>query len=230
MTRTQIFNFVVGLLGGVEPDETTFELFLDIAQMNVEDARPWVYTRSSDSTQTISPSDTFQTQKTLSANFKLWFDEAPIQLLDASNQPIYLTEIPYSDRFAYQKAAQRFCVDYPNSKIYILGQVTQSYTILQNFTALTTLVSSSESAAWLFPERFHKILALMVAIYHRKGIDYDIFNNIQADNQTQQVGAIMDVMTRWDSSLQYNMQRGKDPFNSNSIGGGSTSGGFVNLG
>jgi uncharacterized protein with GYD domain len=118
-------------------------------------------------------------------------------------------------------------VDYPNNNIYLLGIITQAYTIRQNYIKIPTLVSSADSASWVFPARFHKVLGLMVAVYWKLGVDYDLVSNAQANNQAAQYNALLDIMTRWDSNLQANMQRGIDPFNSNTIGSGSQSGGNV---
>lgn len=230
MTRAEIYTMLTstnGLLSGILLDETIFENLLDIAQMQYEGMRPWVFLRSEDVTQTASPSDTFTSAKILASTFARWYEESSLQLLDASNNAFNLYEIPFSQRYIYQKQLGRFCVDYPNNNFYLMGTPTQSYTIKQSFIKVPTLVSSAATASWIFPARFHKILALMVAVMWRKGIDYDIFNAVQADAQAQQALGMYDVMSRWDSELQANMQRGKDPFNSSTIGG-FPSGGFVN--
>jgi len=228
MTKAELYEFVTGLTGGVEIETTLFDTFLDVAQMNIEGLRPWVYLRAEDLTQSASPSDTFTTPKTLPADFREWYDESPLQLVNAGNNQMYLTEVPFADRFNYKSGGGRFCVDYPNAKFYLLGTITEPATIHQNYIKLPTLVSTSDSSSWVFPTRFHKILGLMVAIMWRKGIDYDVFNQPLADNQEMQVRAIYDIMTRWDSDLQYSMQRGKSFSSTNSIGAGSQSGGQVN--
>jgi hypothetical protein len=222
MTRAEIYTLLTstsGLLAGIQLDETIFENLLDIAQMQVEGMRPWIFLRSEDTTQTASPSDTFSTPKTLAASFSEWCEESPIELIDASNNAFFLTEVPFSERYKYRTSTGRFCVDYPNSLFYLLGNLTDAYTIKQSFIKLSTLVSSASTAQWIFPARFHKLLALTVAALWRHGVDYDIFNAAMADQQVKQAQQMLDIMTRWDSNLQYNMQRGKDPFNSNTIGG-----------
>ena len=230
MTRDELYEFTTGLTSGVQIDLSLFNTFLDVAQMRLEDMRPWVFLRVLDTTQTFNANDTYTTPKIVPTDFKEWFEETPIQLVDANNSPILLAEVPFSQRLQYRQAMGRYCVDYPNNQLFILGNITQPYTIYQNYIKISTLVSSAPSATWIFPSRFHKILALMVAIYWRKGIDYDVFNQTLADNQGVQVLEILDIMTRWDSNLQQNMQRGKVFDNQYSTGGamnGSVNGGFV---
>jgi hypothetical protein len=227
MTKNELYILTTQLTSGIEIDLTVFDQFLDIAQSQIEDIRPWVILRGFDSSQTADSSNSFTTPKDLAVDFKEYCEESPIQLIDASNNVMGLNEIPFSDRFRYSTYAGKFCVDYANSNFYLTGTIPGAYAIYQNYIKIPALVSSGSE--WVFPERFHKILAFMVAIYWRKGIDYDMFNQTLADNQGAVVRGIVDTMTRWDSNLQYSMQRGKDPFNSNTIGQGSTSGGQVQM-
>lgn len=229
MNKAELYTFVKSLLEGQEMETTLFDTLLDVAQMNVEGLRPWVYLRASNTSQSASSADSFLTAKTLATDFREWYDEAPIELIDANNNSFPLLEVPIKDQYACRSESGRFCVDYPNGSFYLLGNIGQAYTIRQNYIKLPTLVSSADSASWIFPIRFHKILGLAVAIYWKLGVDYDIISNAQANNQAAQYAAIYDVMSRWDSTLQANMQRGKDPFNSNSIGYGSTSGGKIGM-
>lgn len=212
MTRDELYTFTTSLTAGVAIDSDLFDTLLDVAQMQVEDMRPWVKLRAEDTSLTVSPGNTYTTSKALPADWKEWYDESSIELVDANNNPMPLLEIPYKDRLMYRNSSGKYTVDYANNVVYILGPITQSYTLKQNYIEVPTLVSSAASATWVFPERFHKILALMVAIFWKHGVDYDIINNLQADNQAVQVRAILDLMTRWDSNLQANMQRGKEFF------------------
>lgn len=213
MQKSALYTFVTSLLNEIQIDTTLFSTFLDVAQMRVEGIRPWVILRGQDNTQTASQGDTFLTSKNLATDFREWYDESPIQLVDSNNNPIGLVEVPFADRFQYRSSGGRFCVDYPNNKIYLLGNLTQSYTIYQNYIKVSTLVSTSDTTSWVFPERFHKILGLMIAEMWKNGIDYDVFTNSQATQQAGQAKAILDEMVRWDMRLQQNMTRGLDPFN-----------------
>lgn len=214
MDRSQLYTFVTALLAGIQPDETTFETYLDIAQARIEGLRPWVKLRAVDSTQTLSPSDTFQTPKTMPADFDRWYAEMPVVLVDANGSPLYLAEIPFYQRFTYQKAGGHFYTDPATNLLYVCGTYSQAQTIHQHYLKTSTLVSAAAGNSWIFPARFHKLLALMVAVFWKKGIDYDIISNVQADSQAGQAAELLDVMTTWDAELQQNAQRGLDPFQS----------------
>ncbi len=212
MDRTGIYTFLTSLLNEIEIDETLFESFLDVAQMRVEDLRPWVYLRAEDKTQTVPAGTSFTTQFTLPATFKEFYSETPLYLLDSNNNPLPLSEVPYGERYQYRNTNGKFCVDYSTGKIYLLGSFNQSYTLLITFIKVATLISAAAANLWVFPTRFSKILGLMIAEMWKKGIDYDVFSDAQASQQGQQAMAIFDLMTRWDSRLQQSMTRGIDPF------------------
>lgn len=212
MTRADLYTFVTSLLNDTQIDETLFENLLDNAQMEVEGMRPWVQLRSSDATQSWNPGDTYQTGKTLNASFREWYEEQPVILLDTNKTPFQLSEIPYSQNYLYKDQVGRFAVDYPNNLLYIMGTPDKAYTVVQNFIKVSTLVSATSTSTWIFPARFHKILGLMVAEKWKNGIDYDVFSNAQANQQTAQATDILNEMTRWDSRLQQSMTRGLNPF------------------
>ncbi len=198
---------VTSLLNEIQIDTTLFDTFLDNAQMRVEGIRPWVVLRTQDATQIASPGDDFTVGKTLASDFREWYDEAPIQLVSNNvSQP--LVEVPFADRFIYKSSGGRFAADYVNNLFYLLTNINQAYTIYQNYIRVAPLVSANNT--WVFPERFHKILPLMIAEMWKNGIDYDVVSNAQASQQSMQAAAMLSEMTRWDSRLQLNMTRGID--------------------
>lgn len=212
MTKSELYTFVGQLLNDINIDTTLFDSLLDNAQMEIEGRRPWVILRASDSTQSASAGNSASSAKTLAADFREWYEEAPIQLLDVNNNVMDLREVPLSQVNRYRNSGERFAVDYKNFLFYILGNLSQAYTIVQNYIKVGTLVSAADGNSWEFPVRYHKILGLMIAEKWKNGIDYDVFSNAQANQQAAQALAIYNEMTRWDSRLQNGMTRGVDPF------------------
>ncbi|MDI6820932.1 MAG: hypothetical protein QMD65_02010 [Patescibacteria group bacterium] len=213
MTKADLYSLTMQLLNGVQMDHGLFGSFLDVAQMNIEDIRPWVWLRATNSAQTAGASNTFTTAKALASDFSRFYDDdSSIVLVDSNNNPIHLRQIPIAQKFAYKNDSGVFYVDYSNSYLYICGTLTKTYAIYQNYIKIAALVSADNSNSWIFPSRFHKVLALLVAVYYKLGVDYDIVSNAQADAQASQANAILNLMTRWDSNLQNSMTRGIDPF------------------
>lgn len=212
MNKTDLYTFVTSLLNEIQIDTTLFNSFLDNSQMEIEGRRPWVQLRAVDTSQTVSSGNTFLTAKTLPADFREWYDEAPILLVNSNNMVQALLEVPFSQRYPYRQQDGIFCVDYPNSNLYVMGNITQTYTLHQHYIKIPTLISAADGNSWVFPVRFHKILGLMIAEKWKNGIDYDVFSNAQASQQAGQALAILNEMTRWDDRLQKNMTRGINPF------------------
>ena len=131
-----------------------------------------------------------------------------------------------SQKFTYKDAGSKFYCDYSQSKFYLCGTITQSYTIHQFYIKKSTLVSAASSNIWTFPTEFHKLLALKIAIYW-KGIDYDMINNQNLQVLNAQYQMLYDQLTRWDSDLQE--QTGIDPFSGASGGAwiGNSDGGII---
>lgn len=222
MTRNDLYQFVSDLLDGYNMSASLFDSFLDIAQATVEGQQPWRFLLNEDATQTWNPGDTFQTVKKIPSSFLNFESETPMVAADVNNNIIPLKEIPFAERFRYKDLVGKFCVDYITGNLYICGNPVQSYTLHQYFIKESPLVSYSTSGnypnAWIFPERFHKILALYVAIYFKLGPDYDIISNSQGNQFAAMAGTLLDLMTKWDARMQVSQTRGFDPFD----GGPST--------
>jgi hypothetical protein len=230
MKNSDLFIFLTSLLNEIKIDATLFATFLDVAQMRVEDIRPWVVLRSEDKTQTVPAGTTYTTPFNFPAanDWKEFYSADPVSdsqmfLLDSNNNQMGLKEVPFSSRFQFQNTFGKFCVDYVNSKIYLLGikSYGQSFTLQIPYIKTATLISSAPTATWALPTRYSKILSLQIAEMWKNGIDYDVFSDAQATKQGQQAMAILDLMTRWDSRLQLNMTKGLDPFG-NEIGANNT--------
>ena len=199
--------------------------------MQVEGVRPWVLLRTEDASQTVPIGTTYTTSFTLPTGFLSFWGDNPLILTDSSNQPTYLAEVPYADRFLYQTTLGLFAVDYTNSLIYLMGSMPTAFTLHTNYIKVSTLVSAASTNTWVFPVRFHKILGFYIAVMWKLGVDYDIINNAQGNEQAKAAALILDVMTRWDSNLVNSMQKGKQfvgpSFNSGLISPNGSSGGFV---
>lgn len=212
-TRADLYTFLTSLLNDIQIDETLFETLLDACQTEVESIRPWVLLRAEDSSQQATSSTTFQSSFLLPADFKEWYGRTPIMLVDSDYNPIPISEVPFKDRFQYQKSGARFCVDYPNNKLYILGTLEKTYTIYMSYIKNATLISSSATQTWVSGwKNYTKLLALMMAEKWKNGIDYDVFSDAQANQQGKQAQALLQSMIVNDNRLQKGMQNAVDPF------------------
>lgn len=203
MTKLETYNFVTALLDGFEMDQNLFDSFLDVAQMYWEGQRPWMVLRTEDTSQTISAGNTYETEKSLPADFRKWYTRHPIVLTDAQgNIVIRLKEIPIASKNSYKSNNSRFYCNYRTKKFYVCGAPGQSCTARLYYIKKGILVSADDGNEWEFDEEYHKILGFSVAVYYKLGVDYDIINNSQADSNATVAGQMFNVMTDWDAELQ----------------------------
>lgn len=239
MNQSAIYSFVTSLLFGYQMDNSTFLSFLDVAQDQVELARPWVILRAEDASLSVSTSNDFTVAFSIAPtnnDFSRWISadatSAPIILTDSQNNPQGYLEVPLSQKYGYKDAGNKFFCDYGQKKFYLCGKVTQPCTIHQFYIKKSTQVSASASNTWLFDSygySFSKLLGFLIAMQW-KGVDYDMVNLQNAGELGKAAAGILDQMTRWDSSLQLSMQAGKDPFASeNGIWVGNGGGGIIGM-
>lgn len=211
MIKTELYTFVTGIIGDYQMDTTQFDTFLNIAQMYWENKRPWMTLRTEDSTQTVSTGTNFDTAKSLPSNFRKWYDRFPIVLTDQSgNVQSNLREVPINMRFNYRYDNLKFYCNYSSNSVYFCGTQPQTLTAHQFYIRKTTLVSASNTNEWGFPSEYHPILGLSVAVYWKLGVDYDIINNSQGNNNAGLANAIFQQMSEWDSDLANSSVQGID--------------------
>lgn len=226
MNWEAIYNFVVELLFQYEMDQSLFQVYLNNAQSQIEGMRPWVILRGTDSSQSCGPSTTWQTAFILGSvaqpflKFFQTVTTGSIILVDSNNNPYILREIPFADRYQYMNVSGVFCVDYPNKNLYIMGQLTQTYKIVQNYIYRPSRLSPSPvDNIWVFDNYdsdASKVLGFLIALMW-KGIDYDLINLQNATQLGAAANQIIDRLVAWDADLQVNMQSGKDPFGNGTI-------------
>ena len=229
MTKAEIYTFVTNLLDGFEIDTTLFDTFLNTAQSYWENQRPWMALRAEDSSNTISPGNTFTTVHTLPTNFRKWYTRFPIVLADSQQNPQqYLREVPFNSKLAYKSDGTRFYCDYANRRFYICGEVPQALTAYLYFIKKGTLVSADDNNEWELDtlDEYTEILGLTVAVYWKNGVDYDVINNAQANANASLAGQIFKSMTEWDGELQESAIQGQD-YGSDAGWLGNASGGRI---
>lgn len=229
MNDAQLYAFVTSLLFGYQMDITLYQTYRDASQSEVEGVRLWMVLRAVDSSQTAAPGNGYNTPLTLGSTtypFVKFFQSVTtpsIILLDANNNATPLREVPFAQRFMYKDLNGVFCVNYATKQLYILGNLTQSYTVLQNYVYRPGRISNTgvtPVVAWVFDSYdadASKILGFLIAIKW-KGIDYDIINLQNVAQLGQAAAAIMDRLTSWDADMQVNAQSGIDPFGTGTTG------------
>ena len=210
MTKAELQSLTTEILDGFEMSQSLFDAFLDVAQTTREGERNWVSLRSSDATQSLGASNTYTTAHTIPSTFASWYATSPVVLTNASGARQELQEIPIDKRDQYKNDPNKFYCDYVNNKIYICGTFSEAMTINQYFKKEGTLVSADDANTWIFPDRYHKMLAFDIAVMHKLGIDYDVINNIQANENASIANRLFKQMEEWDNELQLSALNGQE--------------------
>ena len=209
MTGADIYEMVTGLLGGLALETGLFYNLLELAQSKIESARPWMILRKQDTSKTVTTSNTFLTAIDLPADFDEWQTERELVLVDVSNNNNFIDcfkEVTSAWGYTYQYQTYRYFCDYAAKKLYISGTVDKSYKLVMNYKYEPDGITDVTS--WVFPAKFHKLLAYAVAALNKGGIDFDDQNARMAGDNKETVQSIYDTMIEWDSRLQEHATEG----------------------
>lgn len=198
------------LRGGPAVDQMLFTQMLNEARMNREAERPYKALRNQDKTQTWMGGDTWQTAKTMPADFVSFLENNPMQLWDGNVSPGSLIEtvslLPYEDLLWYNTDSYAAAVDYGGNVFYMAGTTQQTFKIIINYMADWGDIlpkNATTQYTWnRIPPRFHKMLAYDVLAMYRLGVSYDDLAARNADNNGIRAELINGSMHKWDARLQ----------------------------
>jgi len=206
MTRVQLLELTTDLLGGREMGTSKFTRLLNIVKNKREATRPWVYLEAEDSSNTASTSDTFLTAKTLPTRFLRTVTDDKMVLRSGDNVLEY-KQLPFKSRQVEKDTNNRFYIDLKNNQFFLTGIVDQSYTIY--FYYIQGSEDFDDDAdEWVFPARFHELLAYDVAVLEKGGIDYDDINARMAQFNGITAKELEQEMIKWDNELRLAEQEG----------------------
>jgi len=198
MTGGELRTFVqTGLLDGGTINDIFFYQLLNVAKEKIENEREWRILETEDSSKSFSPGDTFETTKALPSDFA---SDIKLFLVDASNNRVNYSPIPYSERHSYKGVAGRYAIDYVNNVFIITGSVSRAYTAYLIYKKFSDDIASSSS--WVFPARFHPILGFLVAEMYKAGVDWDSVNVQQALQNRKDASMLYESMLDWDTRIR----------------------------
>ncbi len=243
MNRNDLYNLVNGIVYDTVNSEV-FDALLDTAQEYIEGQRPWMWLRKSDATQTVVGGSNIFTKYLLPTDFFKWYEDFPIKLAPPSNpQAVYpLREVPIASQLIEQFNPWKFFCDYSKGELHLCGAQIAGLTIYQYYLYTPPLISANSVVggsvvypnSWVFPEKYHKILAWIIASFYKNGVDYDPLNAQQSVGDMNIMMRMYDSMKKWDDELQNGSITGLDsplPASPSMPGYGNPNGsGFVNLG
>lgn len=182
-------------------DQTTEMFLLNLAKDTIEGERSWAILTGLDQSQIANSGDTFQTPKTLPADF---FYPSPRGIYVGTDLIKY-NQIPFESNIDFQAITYAYFIDYYNKKFYMCGTTSRPGTIQffyrRSSPTLALGNSPAEGTPWIFPAQFHPLLVFEMAVQYF-AIDQGEKARSWDDRWTAFATRIRDNMTSWDDQLQ----------------------------
>ena len=204
MTGPELSTFCEGVNGGDAINDTLLFQLLNLSKALVEQRRPWMLLRRTDTSKTITAGNTWQTAIDLStiSRFSRFYGEWPIRLFDGNNRIERYRQVPFEERLEYMQAPNTFCYDEAAQTLYLNGTVGFAGTLYIHHIQNTPDLTNDDSSTWGFPMWSHPLLGFMAVAMNKGGIDYDDINARMApDNRAQALG-IMQLLEVQDGEKQ----------------------------
>lgn len=217
-TGVQLKTFTTNLNGGATIDETLLGVLISSAKAILEEERPWMVLRKTDSSKAITTGNTWQTAIDLStisdfSRLHINDDSPTIRLFDGANRIERYILKPFEDRLEW-KDVSNTCVYDENSKtLYLNGTMPFSGSLYIPYISTSTEIDlTSDDAVWtVFPSRFLPILGFYAVGIHMGGVDYDTITARQAPNNLGVMQTLKNAMEEWDNQKQLATIQSNDP-------------------
>lgn len=199
--------------GGASIGSTLLFQLINLAKAMVEQRRPWMVLRSTDTSKTVTTSTTWQTAIDLStiARFNRFHGKYPIRLFDGSNNIQRYEEVPMEERLSYKDAPGTFCYDESTKFLYLNGNVPFAGTLHIRHIKDSPDIENSEASSWTFPSWSHSLLAFMAVSINKGGIDYDDINALMSPENRALALQITRQLETWDAEKQLSSTENIDP-------------------
>lgn len=214
-TGVELKTFTTSLNTDLALDETLLDTLIDNAKTIFEEERPWMVLRKTDTSLSVTTSNTWETEIDLSTitDFSRFYSDEPIILFDGDNTTHSFRLVPFDRRLEYKNASSTACYDENAKKLYINGVLPFAGTLYINYVATSTAIDlSSDDAQWTeFPARFLSILAYYAVGISKGAIDYDSINRQMLPGHREMITVLKRAMEKWDTSRQLSTLTYNDP-------------------
>lgn len=214
-TGAQLNTFITSLNADAVIDATLLDVLVDNARTIIEEERPWVVLRKTDTSKSVTTANTWQTAINLSTitGFSRFYGEFPIRIFDGDNRIEYYRQVPFDRRLEMKDIGNTFVYDANAGMLYLNGIVAFSGTLYIQYISTSDAIDlASASAVWTsFPSRFLPVLGYYAIGINKGAIDYDDINRQMLPVNAEVLQALKAAMTKWDDELQLNGIEGNDP-------------------
>jgi len=192
LTGQNIYDLVT-LLVHDEPSSSWFIASLNAAKDRIESERDWEFLKKYDSSNTRSAGDTISNTKTLPTDFA-----RPLKVTVGTSTSSF-NLIPFEEREVYKDEEGAYVIDYGNLTFAFTGTCQTAGTVKMFYLRYTPEISLSTSPVW--PDRYHRILALDVAkqwFYQDQG-EKEFSWSPEMDAEAK---LLKDAMVAWDERIK----------------------------
>lgn len=203
MTGNSLIDLFTELNGGASAGSTLTLTLLNIAKGIIEQNRPWMVLRATDTSKTVT-TETWQTAISLATitRFSRFYGEQPIRLYDTQGSVIPYPLVPSHERLDHKD--QNVCTYEPATQsLYLLGTRTLGGTLYLSHLKSTEDIAATDTATWtLFPTYAHPLLALYAVAAYKGGVDFDAINARMSPENKALADEILQLLIIWDNEMQ----------------------------
>ncbi len=206
-TGQQLINEINDVILDDEIGDDALLSLINFVRNMIEAEREWIFLQKEDTSITFTPANTYKTAKDLPSDFVL---DLKLYLgIEANDDYLEYFPCQFKDRRMF-KDSQRYCIDWANSKMYILGSVAETKTAFLEYIYQTDDITISNSPVW--PSKFHQILSFLPAAIQQKAIDTDDLTLRQALGLSEEGNKLYKSLVDWDSNIRLRAQNNQAGF------------------
>lgn len=215
---TELTTFCTSLNAEAIIDADLLSVLVSNAKAILEEERPWMVLRKTDSSKTVTTANLWTTAIDLSTitDFSRFYanqDGIVIKLFDGNNRIEYYTLKSFDQRLEYKDVSHTCVYDENTKTLYLNGVVPFSGTLYIPYVSTSTEVDlTSASAVWtVFPSRFLPILGYYAIGIFKGAVDYDEINRSMLPENRATFEALKNAMATWDSEKALASIQSNDP-------------------
>lgn len=217
-TGVQLKAFINSLNAEANIDDTLLETLVDNARTVIEEERPWMVLRKTDTSKTVTTGNTWQTAIDLSTitDFSRFYanqDGVVLKLFDGGTRVDYIRLKAFDQRLEYKDVSGTCVYDAATKQLYINGIVAFAGTLHIPYMYTSTPIDiTSTSAVWTaFPSRFLALLGYYAIGIYKGAIDYDDINKAMLPENARAMEALKNALEKWDNEMQLATIQSNDP-------------------
>lgn len=217
-TGAELKTFINSLNAEANIDNTLLETLVDNARTVIEEERPWMVLRKTDTSKTVTTGNTWQTAIDLSTitDFSRFYanqDGVVLKLFDGGSRVDYIRLKAFDQRLEYKDVSGTCVYDAATKQLYINGIVAFAGTLHIPYMYTSTPIDiTSTSAVWTaFPSRFLALLGYYAVGIYKGAVDYDDINRAMLPENARTMEALKNAMTSWDNEMQLATIQSNDP-------------------